>query len=350
MTRIAYASGFQSLRRFNSLFRERYRLSPSALRRGPRTASTDAPAAAAAARIRLTLAYRAPLDWASLLGSFSVGKRCPGSSWWRTAGTSDRSDSIGPSDSTASPAWSRPSRWPTRTRARGPSTSTSRPRSCRRSCRSSRGSAGCSTLTRSRRWSTRSSRAQGWGGGSAGAGASDSGVVRWARRGAPGAPASGRSGRGAPTGTGSAVGRVADALGEAIETELPGLVRLVPTAERVAGAGAPFLAQLGLPPRSADAIVAIARAVTDGALPLEPGTDVPSTLRALSEVAGVGERTATAIVMRALQWPDAFSPSDVSLQRAAGVTGTTALRRAAERWRPWRAYAAAHLALRGARR
>ena len=39
VTRIAYASGFQSLRRFNSLFRERYRLSPSALRRGPRTAS-----------------------------------------------------------------------------------------------------------------------------------------------------------------------------------------------------------------------------------------------------------------------------------------------------------------------
>src|SRR5689334_10719687 len=37
VTRIAYASGFQSLRRFNSLFRERYRLSPSALRRSPRT-------------------------------------------------------------------------------------------------------------------------------------------------------------------------------------------------------------------------------------------------------------------------------------------------------------------------
>ncbi len=90
--------------------------------------------------------------------------------------------------------------------------------------------------------------------------------------------------------------------------------------------------------------------MTDGALPLEPGADVPSTLRALADVAGVGERTAAAIVMRALQWPDAFSPSDVSLQRAAGVTGTTALRRAAERWRPWRAYATAHLALLGPRR
>jgi AraC family transcriptional regulator of adaptative response / DNA-3-methyladenine glycosylase II len=156
--------------------------------------------------------------------------------------------------------------------------------------------------------------------------------------------------RDAGTETGGAAGRIVEALGEAIETEVPGLVRLVPIAERVAGAGAPFLARLGVPQRSADAIVAIARAVTDGALTLEPGADVPSTLRALAEVSGVGERTATAIVMRALQWPDAFPSSDVSLQRAAGVTGARALRRVAERWRPWRAYAAAHLALLGTRR
>src|SRR4029079_2084344 len=36
VTRIAYASGFQSLRRFNTVFRERYRLSPSGVRRAPR--------------------------------------------------------------------------------------------------------------------------------------------------------------------------------------------------------------------------------------------------------------------------------------------------------------------------
>ena len=56
------------------------------------------------------------------------------------------------------------------------------------------------------------------------------------------------------------------------------------------------------------------------------------------------ERTATAIVMRALHWPDAFPASDPSLQRAAGVTDARALLRIAEQWRPWRGYAAAHLA------
>ena len=62
---------------------------------------------------------------------------------------------------------------------------------------------------------------------------------------------------------GTAAGWIAEALGETIETELPGLVRLAPTAECVAGAGAPFLARLGVPPRSAEAIVAVARAVTE---------------------------------------------------------------------------------------
>jgi AraC family transcriptional regulator, regulatory protein of adaptative response / DNA-3-methyladenine glycosylase II len=45
ITRIAYASGFQSLRRFNSVFRERYRLSPTRLRGDPRRGGGPAPPA-----------------------------------------------------------------------------------------------------------------------------------------------------------------------------------------------------------------------------------------------------------------------------------------------------------------
>ena len=55
---------------------------------------------------------------------------------------------------------------------------------------------------------------------------------------------------------------------------------------------------------------------------------------------------ATRIATRTLYWPDAFSFDDAALQRAAGVTGRGALRALAERWRPWRAYAAQHLWLR----
>lgn len=61
MTRVAYASGFQSLRRFNAVFRRQYRLAPSALRRGRRIhAWVDG-------TLRLTLSYRQPLAWDALM-------------------------------------------------------------------------------------------------------------------------------------------------------------------------------------------------------------------------------------------------------------------------------------------
>ena len=76
VTRVAFASGFQSLRRFNAVFRDRYRMSPSALRRSRRpdmvggllhewTAAADD----ATAPLRLTLAYREPLAWDALLAT-----------------------------------------------------------------------------------------------------------------------------------------------------------------------------------------------------------------------------------------------------------------------------------------
>jgi len=60
MTRVAYASGFQSLRRFNTVFRAQYRMAPSALRRGRKIAGRED------GSLRLTLAYRPPLAWDSL--------------------------------------------------------------------------------------------------------------------------------------------------------------------------------------------------------------------------------------------------------------------------------------------
>lgn len=66
VTRIAFASGFQSLRRFNSVFRERYRLSPTALRRAVPT-NRAMPASPTGDFVTLTLAYRPPLDWPLLV-------------------------------------------------------------------------------------------------------------------------------------------------------------------------------------------------------------------------------------------------------------------------------------------
>jgi AraC family transcriptional regulator of adaptative response / DNA-3-methyladenine glycosylase II len=144
------------------------------------------------------------------------------------------------------------------------------------------------------------------------------------------------------------VGRVARALGEPLDTGVPGLTHLAPTPARVAAAGADALAALGVPPRRAAAIAAVARMTAAGALRLEPGGDVAGTRRALAAIEGVGDRLATDIVGRAHSWPDAFPEGDRALQRAAGVASAEELLARAEAWRPWRAYAAVHLRLRGA--
>jgi AraC family transcriptional regulator of adaptative response / DNA-3-methyladenine glycosylase II len=139
--------------------------------------------------------------------------------------------------------------------------------------------------------------------------------------------------------------RVMASLAEPFDTGIPALNRLAPGAERVSEAGASRLSELGVPRRRADAIVSVARALAEGELRLEPGSDVTAAHQALLEVAGIGEQLATTIVMHALHWPDAFPATDSLLRRAAGVSSPGVLRARAEMWRPWRAYAALHLRL-----
>ena len=99
------------------------------------------------------------------------------------------------------------------------------------------------------------------------------------------------------------------------------------------------VARIGMPAARAEAIRALARAVADGQLELGPDADPDATRRALLSLPGVGPWTATYIAMRALREPDAFPAGDLGLRRALGVDEAALVRRA-ERWRPWRAYAA----------
>jgi AraC family transcriptional regulator of adaptative response / DNA-3-methyladenine glycosylase II len=57
---------------------------------------------------------------------------------------------------------------------------------------------------------------------------------------------------------------------------------------------------------------------------------------------GIGPWTAQYIAMRALHWPDAFPSGDLMLLRAANANQKQ-LKKLAESWRPWRAYATHYL-------
>ena len=69
-------------------------------------------------------------------------------------------------------------------------------------------------------------------------------------------------------------------------------------------------------------------------------------LASLARIRGIGEWTVQYIAMRALRQPDAFPVNDLVLLRTAGrgrPLTAAALRKRAEQWRPWRAYAALYL-------
>jgi AraC family transcriptional regulator, regulatory protein of adaptative response / DNA-3-methyladenine glycosylase II len=138
-------------------------------------------------------------------------------------------------------------------------------------------------------------------------------------------------------------GRFAVAFGEPIETPVLALRRLFPSAERIADLKGADIAATGVVMARSNAIIALARAVSEGRVRLEPGADVEQTLDRLRSVPGIGEWTAQYIAMRALAWPDAFPHTDYGVLKALGEThGGKALERAAG-WQPWRAYAVMHL-------
>lgn len=138
-------------------------------------------------------------------------------------------------------------------------------------------------------------------------------------------------------------GRVVRALGEPLSSGVPSLDWVVPTPGRVADAGRESLTDLGVPAGRAAILVELGRRMEEGRLRLDPDGDLVETGRALMEIAGIGERIATRILMRALHWPDAFSALDRSLQRSTGVASARDILDRAEAWRPWRAYAAMHI-------
>ncbi len=149
------------------------------------------------------------------------------------------------------------------------------------------------------------------------------------------------------SGARTVAGRLVEAAGDPLAEPDDTVTHLFPTpaalrelADRDPGAFA-------MPAGRRQALVALAAAVEDGRVVIDPGAD-PSELRAsLIALPGIGPWTAEYVAMRALRDPDAFMPTDLGIRRAAQALGLpddpahlTAL---TDGWRPWRSYAMVHL-------
>jgi AraC family transcriptional regulator, regulatory protein of adaptative response / DNA-3-methyladenine glycosylase II len=139
-------------------------------------------------------------------------------------------------------------------------------------------------------------------------------------------------------------GRLTAELGESLPTPDGALTHAFPTAAALAGMDPQALA---MPRSRATALIGLARALADGDVQLDPGTDRTDAEAALLALPGIGPWTASYVLMRALGDPDAFLPSDLGVRHALERLGrpgdpkSAATR--AEQWRPWRSYALAHL-------
>lgn len=131
--------------------------------------------------------------------------------------------------------------------------------------------------------------------------------------------------------------------GDAVDLHPP-LTHVFPSPERVLAAD---LAGFPMPAARVRALHALSRLAHDEPELLRPGADEAHVAARLQTVDGIGEWTAHYVAMRSLRAVDAFPDSDVALLRSAAALGIATTRRElvarAERWRPWRAYAAQHL-------
>lgn len=307
VTRVAYASGFQSLRRFNAVFRTRYGMAPTALRR----AKTVGQRSRGSESLRLTLAYRKPFAWGALLTCFKRAvipgvELITGQRYARTVRMEGASGVVLVRDEPLNQhlvvevsAALVPALMPLIAGLRRVFDLDAEPAI------------------------VDAHLAQG---------GLEALVTRRPGVRLPGALDGFEVAMRVLLGREHTEG-VVKALGEPLETPVHGLTHLVPTAARIAVAGASSMAALGVPQGRAESLAALARAVANETVCLTPGSDAAATERALREIEGISETHARTMVLRALSWPDAFPAADDALLARA------------EQWRPWRAYAAVHLSL-----
>lgn len=158
------------------------------------------------------------------------------------------------------------------------------------------------------------------------------------------------------------LGRLTARCGSPHASNIAGLTRLFPTPAQIA-AGIPEPAAGGaldperplrLPRRSIGTVVNVSRALNDGELVVDVGTDAETLRAQLTARPGVGPWTASYIAMRVLGDPDAWLDGDVALiagAKALGLleqgvpkaTGHRVIAARAAAWAPWRSYAVMHL-------
>ena len=144
------------------------------------------------------------------------------------------------------------------------------------------------------------------------------------------------------TGATTLIGRLVRRHGTEVGALPAGLTHTFPHADELADAD---LDGVGLTRGRATAVRAYAGALASGTVRVDGTVPLDELVASIAALRGLGPWTAHYIALRVGQ-PDAFPAGDLGLQRALARPdrpSTVALTELARAWRPWRAFAAAHL-------
>ncbi|MGW1200924.1 DNA-3-methyladenine glycosylase 2 family protein [Streptomyces sp. NPDC002536] len=133
-------------------------------------------------------------------------------------------------------------------------------------------------------------------------------------------------------------GTLVAAYGKPLAAPDGGLTHVFPDPGTLAGAA---LDELGMPDSRRRALRAVAEALAEGTVRLDPGADRDDAQQKLLALPGIGPWTAGYIRMRALGDPDVFLQGDAGVRHGLAAVGAAPADAAA--WGPWRSYAVHHL-------
>jgi AraC family transcriptional regulator of adaptative response / DNA-3-methyladenine glycosylase II len=356
ITQIAHAAGFGSIRRFNDLFKERYRLTPSSFRTGSRHTR------GASDSIRLYLGYRAPYEWDSILDF--LGQRAIGGvetvrdgSYLRTVCMQD--------GLTMRFGWVAVSNVPLKSslaitisaellpvlsrvlaRVRGLFDLNCDPAQIAQTLEvmNALGDGGARGAM----------NARGDGGALGDGDALGAPIVSRPRLFVSGVRVPGcfdafemavRAILGQQVTVKAArtlASRLATTLGTEVQTPFEGLTHAFCSPQTITALPGPIedaLGPLGITGARSRSIRALARALQDGSVELSATTDAQRQMRALLELPGFGPWTVQYVALRALGWPDAFPHTDYGIKKALAPLSPREIEALSQAWRPWRSYA-----------
>ncbi|HTD06330.1 AlkA N-terminal domain-containing protein [Undibacterium sp.] len=327
MTDVAYAAGFGSVRRFNALFAERYKLAPGSIRRASATDSEG---------IVLRLAYRPPYAWAEVL-QYLAARAMPGleavldgkseQSYVRSVSIGDKQGWLQVKHVPDKQQLSlqvapqlAPVLMPLLAKVRNLFDLDANPLVMQSYLQTD-------ALLAAQIQRTPGLRVPG---------AFD--AFELAIRAILGQQVS-------VAGASTVAGRLVQRFGTPIATPFAEVSHHFPGAALLAQTAPEDIAQIGLTKSRAATIRNLAVFVVQGGLQLPAGISLEDAVARLKTVAGVGEWTAQYIALRALRFADAFPAGDLALQKAAAVAPDTRMTEKqllarAHPWSPWRSYAA----------